>query len=130
MARAQGFAPSELTVVTSGEEAGELVLTRLSTVRGKVVDAETGRPVSYFRAMIKKKREVGSHGQDMLYREFSHPRGEFLLEGLLPQHYSIAVIADGYGRNGFVVSVTEGSAMINVLTAAITFAPSADSWPH
>ena len=45
----------------------------------------------------------------MLYREFSHPRGEFLLEGLLPATYSIAVIADGYSRGGFRVSVTEGS---------------------
>jgi hypothetical protein len=101
VARAPGHEPSELLVVRPGEPPAELTLARLVSLSGTVRDGESGRAVSLFNVILKgdrgedSRRTMGGEEQ-FLPREFDEPVGAFLIEGIAPGPYLLAVGAPGY----------------------------------
>lgn len=73
-----------------------LVATAGATIRGRVLDDETGAPVT---GVVLRARPEGEFGH-VLVSEASNKRGEFEFSGVPPSDYSITpLLARGYGRN-------------------------------
>ena len=69
VARAPLSQPSELQVVRLGEKPADLVIVRLSSFAGVVVDSETGGPVPWFQ--VHMRIQTGGGDRDLIPREFS-----------------------------------------------------------
>jgi RNA polymerase sigma factor (sigma-70 family) len=73
----------------AGEQNVDLVIPRNGTVRGQVVDAETGVPITAF--------EVRVPGPAMRWTGFEHPEGRFEIPSLRPDaSQSVCARAEGY----------------------------------
>ncbi len=89
-AEAEGFdrASQDVEAPASGVV---LVLERGGTLRGRVVDAVTTSPISRFNVHAQR---AGRRWQVVEQeQEFSHPNGEFVLEGLVAGQWDITVTA-------------------------------------
>jgi len=72
-------------------------IARLS-LAGRVVDAESGRPVTRFKTRVKKQRSLRSplYVQPNRWVDFENDRGDFVADLMGPGVYQIQVAAEGY----------------------------------
>jgi len=93
--------------VTSGSETIniDIVVGRPVTgfkVSGRIVDAETGKPLSHINYGIFQGTEHG--GSSTVGRNFTNANGEFRLENLLPGKYAVFIAPGDSGVRGDSVS--------------------------
>ncbi len=112
-ARAPGYEPIALLVVEPGRDPEDIVLVRLSSIAGTIVDAQTGRPISSFMVHAFSKRNTGS-GDQLLPRVYEDPSGSFVVAGVPPGRWDVVVVARGYGAwTGNVTTPAGGEARID-----------------
>lgn len=103
------MAKATVIEVTAGSEATniDIVVGRpVSTFRvsGRILDAETGKPLSGINYGIYQGRENG--GSSMVGRNFSNANGEFKIENVLPGNYVVFIVpGEGGGVRGDSTSV-------------------------
>ncbi|XXF78270.1 carboxypeptidase regulatory-like domain-containing protein [Myxococcaceae bacterium GXIMD 01537] len=117
---APGYAPAELPVDVpegaSGPLRADFALARGARLTGRVVEAETQRPIERARVTVEGLG-LDSGALGIRFDALSDARGEFTLEGLAPGLVSLSVGAEGHhtrilsgiavGREGTVSRVVE-----------------------
>ena len=88
----------EAVVAPSCDLEVELLYTTKPVIKGIVVDAHTGTPVSSFQARVRKLRTLRgpNYVQPNHWTQFDNKRGYFSVETVGPGIYQIQVAADGY----------------------------------
>lgn len=103
LARASGYDAGKVTGVREGETVPDLVLPRFSGLRGRVLEMETGRPITNFSVNVIDKAQrraetsvndwrVGSQGE----LRYSDPLGRFVYDGLRPGECEVIIMAKGF----------------------------------
>ena len=84
------------------DEDNVIVMQRLGVIKGKVIDAETGRPVTKFNVKLGQSKS-GGQGASYSYRmtttgqDFEAEDGTFTLSDIVrPAAYAVIVTAEGY----------------------------------
>src|SRR5215216_2719243 len=95
--------------VTEGGETTniDIVVGRPITtfkVSGRVVDAETGKPLVHIRYGVYQGHADGGGGSSRVGQDYTSPNGEFRLENVLPGKYSLFVVPEDSGVRGDNVS--------------------------
>lgn len=109
VAEKRGFAQASAEGVwVSGAAVQDLALVPSSALRGRVVDAATGAPVSEFEVSVVGRGSRFDWGGDFAYRNENDPDGWFVRDDLSPGEYEIAVRAVGYATSEIVVDLAPG----------------------
>jgi RNA polymerase sigma factor (sigma-70 family) len=109
VARASSCLPSGLVRIRPGESPSDLVLTRLSAVAGRAVEADTGRAVPLFDVCIFSKGfGEGPNPTMFLPRQYEDPAGAFSVDGIPPGAWTVAVRTRGFAGWSQDVSVAPG----------------------
>ncbi|MCM3874726.1 MAG: carboxypeptidase-like regulatory domain-containing protein [Pyrinomonadaceae bacterium] len=88
-------AQAEIVEVVEGDESAGIditvgrILDRYAA-SGRIIDGETGQPLSNIRLGVARRTENGGHDYQPV-RSLSSSRGEFKIEGLMPGAYSIVI---------------------------------------
>jgi protocatechuate 3,4-dioxygenase beta subunit len=99
--RADGYAPLQRQITPSPEEV-VLVLTTSATIRGRIEDAATKRPVTDFTASYADSRGQLAGGVrvvmglDEREKAFQSPDGSFELSNVPPGKWSVRAASPGY----------------------------------
>lgn len=99
-ARKKGFLPAFATNVEAGAPNITLVMPKAASCIGKVVAADTGKPLKDFSVGICSKPVSLNHElRDAIrpWEHFSNKSGRFKLEGMQRGNYVLVARADGYG---------------------------------
>lgn len=101
------IAKATVIEVTPGSETTnvDIVVGRPVTtfrVSGRILDAETGKPLSNIKYGVSQGNEHG--GSSMIGRNFSNANGEFSLENVLPGKYVVFIVPEDTGVRGDTVS--------------------------
>jgi len=101
------IAKATVIEVTAGSEATniDIVAGRPATifkVSGRILDAETGKPLSNINYGIYQGGEYG--GSSNVGRNFTNVNGEFRLENVLPGKYVVFIVPNDSGIRGDSVS--------------------------
>lgn len=101
------MAKATVIEVTAGSEATniDIVVGRPVTtfkVSGRILDAETGKPLSNIKYGTYQGSEHG--GSSMVGRNFTNANGEFRLENVLPGKYTVFIVPEDSGVRGDSVS--------------------------
>ncbi len=99
--RADGYAPLQRTVTPPSDDLS-LVLKTSGTIRGRVEDAGTNRPISDFSASVREPRGGGMGGMRIMMggrqsdRSFQSSDGTFELTDVAPGRWSVSASSPGY----------------------------------
>jgi len=98
----EGSGDTEVIVEAGAEKAGvKIELQNLVTVKGRVVDAETGEPVAGVRVMMSRKKgrvQYRGDGKKKLY--LSDAQGYYELEGVPVGRVSVRALPKDWGEEG------------------------------
>jgi protocatechuate 3,4-dioxygenase beta subunit len=67
-----------------------------ATVEGKVIDSVSGRPVPKADVWLLGTMLTGSPPQRDIYRTLTDARGQFLIQGVVPDRYTTSCAREGY----------------------------------
>jgi RNA polymerase sigma factor (sigma-70 family) len=95
VAAPSGWAPSEPTIAGAGEKDAKIVVREGATLSGRVVDAQTGKPVSYARIM-REAAAGGASAQPANAGTVTREDGTFELTGIPAGPVSISIGGGGY----------------------------------
>lgn len=95
LASAAGWAPSDPTPASAGAKDVKVVVVGGATLRGKVVDAETGAPLGYAR-VTREGIGGGASAQPANSGTVTREDGTFELTGIPPGPVSFSVGGGGY----------------------------------
>lgn len=99
--RADGYAPLQRTVSPPAEDLS-LVLKTAGTIRGRVEDAGSNRPITDFTASVREPRGGGMGGMRIMMggrqpdKSFQSSDGTFELTDVAPGKWSVSASAPGY----------------------------------
>jgi protocatechuate 3,4-dioxygenase beta subunit len=99
--RADGYAPLQRTVTPPSDDLA-LVLKTSGTIRGRVEDAGTNRPITDFTASVREPRGGGMGGMRIMMggrqpdRSFQSSDGTFELTDVAPGKWSVSASSPGY----------------------------------
>jgi protocatechuate 3,4-dioxygenase beta subunit len=99
--RADGYAPLQRTVSPPADDLS-LVLTTSGTIRGRVEDAGSNRPITDFTASVREPRGGGMGGMRVVLgggqpdRSFQSADGTFELTDVAPGKWSVSASSPGY----------------------------------
>ncbi|HZI65255.1 MAG TPA: carboxypeptidase regulatory-like domain-containing protein, partial [Thermoanaerobaculia bacterium] len=99
--RADGYAPLQRTVTPPSDDLS-LVLKTAGTIRGRVEDAATNRPISDFTASVREPRGGAMGGMRIMMggrqpdKSFQSPDGTFELTDVAPGKWSVSASSPGY----------------------------------
>ncbi|MEO8348899.1 MAG: carboxypeptidase regulatory-like domain-containing protein [Acidobacteriota bacterium] len=112
--RADGYAPLQRTVTPPSDDLS-LVLKTAGTIRGRVEDASTNRPITDFTASVREPRGGGMGGMRVFMggrqpdKSFQSPDGTFELTDVAPGRWSVSASSPGYRPSEVTgVDVAEG----------------------
>jgi hypothetical protein len=110
--RAQGYVAAEAAGVKPGEQAPDLMLSRLGALRVKVTAAATALPVTSYGLEIERERLEGGRRSPLEEyiprQEVTDPDGMYVREGMSPGSYWITVRASRFAMVTTKRQVLEG----------------------
>ncbi|MFC1734468.1 carboxypeptidase regulatory-like domain-containing protein [Candidatus Hydrogenedentota bacterium] len=125
--RATGYTREQRPNVPAGSADVDFVLWKCGTIKGQVIDGDTGHPVTSFEILHPSGR----------WKEFSSPSGEFTITGILQETTSFRVRTKGYAPveargisapfgktvEGIIVELFRGHKIAGVVLDAATGKP-------
>ncbi len=111
--RAEGYAPLQRNVTPPSEDLA-LTLKTTGTIRGRVEDATTNRPITDFTASYREPRSSPFGGMRVVVagpgmKSFQSPDGSFELTDVPPGRWSVSASSPGYRPTEVTgVEVAEG----------------------
>ena len=117
-AEIEGFDARPVQRVEAGRTDVEILLAELGSVAGRVVDDETGRPVSSFTARVRTMNERNvSWGGVVAKKRFNNASdGNYTLTGVTEGEYVVEAFARGYASSfSEPFSVTQGVTTPNIV---------------
>ena len=116
----------------------EIVMSRMGGVRGRVIDAATGRPVTNFTCKVRTMHpRARTWGSVIVKQDFRRKDGSFELQGLTERQYVVEAVGKGYASSfsepfsvaqgvttpDIVVRMTKGGTLTGLVLDAYTSEP-------